>query len=82
MTRSTPGRTRYDPTRDELAAWLGSGGTAAPSYRVDQLWEGLYTQGGPPQRWTNLPTPLRAECAEAFPAALTEVRASTGASVR
>ncbi|MEZ5380966.1 MAG: 23S rRNA (adenine(2503)-C(2))-methyltransferase RlmN [Microthrixaceae bacterium] len=71
-------RTRYDLTRRDLAAWLGADGAGAPSYRVDQLWDGLYIHGGPPQGWTTLPTTLRAEFAEAFPAALSEVRASTG----
>ena len=75
----------YDVDRAGIAAWLsgdatavGRGPTKAPSYRVDQVWDGLYTQGTPPEAWTNLPKSLRAGFAETFPSGLTEVRRSVG----
>ena len=71
----------YDLDRDGIADWLAAGSERrgnAPSYRVDQLWDGLYVQGGPPENWSNLPKALRQRFAEELPPALTEVRRSTG----
>ena len=71
----------YDLDRDGLAGWLADGSQlrgGAPSYRVDQLWDGLYVQGGPPEDWTNLPKALRQRFARELPPSLTEVRRSTG----
>ena len=64
--------TRYDVSRDELAALLDG----TPRYRVDQVWAGLYEQFTEPDEWTNLPKTLRAELAERLPAALTPVTES------
>src|SRR5688500_18818439 len=65
-------RTRYDVTRDDLAALLDG----TPRYRVDQVWSGMYEQLGEPAEWTNLPAALRADLAEALPPALTPVTES------
>ncbi len=47
---------RYELSRTELAPLL----TGAPSYRVDQLWDGLYRQLVEPEQVTALPRDLRA----------------------
>jgi 23S rRNA (adenine2503-C2)-methyltransferase len=64
--------TRYDVTRDELAALLDG----TPRYRVDQVWEGLYQQCTDPTDWTNLPKAMRADLDERLPSALTAVTES------
>ena len=46
---------RYDITRTELAELL----KGEPSYRVDQLWRGLYDHGTEPSALTTLPRLLR-----------------------
>jgi 23S rRNA (adenine2503-C2)-methyltransferase len=61
--------TRYQPTRDELAALLGG----EPRYRVDQVWDGLYRQFLAPEAMTNVPKALRGRLADELPAALTKV---------
>ena len=66
-TGATP--TRYDLTRDDLAAVLAG----QPRYRVDQVWQGLYDQLAEPDELTTLPKALRAALAEQLPAALTPV---------
>lgn len=53
-------RGRYDWTRAELAELLGD----QPRYRVDQVWAGLYTQGGEPAEWTSLSKTLRARLSD------------------
>jgi 23S rRNA (adenine2503-C2)-methyltransferase len=55
---AVPGR--YDLTRDDLAAVLAG----EPSYRVRQVWDGLYRQVVEPAELTNLPAALRARLAE------------------
>ena len=60
--------TRYDLTRDELAAHL----TGEPRYRVDQVWKGLYEQLATPAELTSLPKALRARLDDELPFALTE----------
>jgi 23S rRNA (adenine2503-C2)-methyltransferase len=62
---------RYDLTRADLAALLAG----EPSYRVDQVWDGLYQRGASPEEFTNLPKALRAalSSAEAFAPGLTPV---------
>ncbi|HUP70621.1 MAG TPA: 23S rRNA (adenine(2503)-C(2))-methyltransferase RlmN [Acidimicrobiales bacterium] len=45
----------YDVTRDELSALL----VEEPSYRVAQIWDGLYHHGTAPQDLTVLPRRLR-----------------------
>ena len=64
--------TRYDVSRDELAAVL----SGAPRYRVDQVWNGLYSRLGEPDTWTDLPRALRAELAARLPVALSPVTES------
>jgi len=59
-------------TRDGLAELLAG----QPSYRVRQVWEGLYTQGVGPESMTNLPAPLRARLHDALPSALAQVAES------
>jgi 23S rRNA (adenine2503-C2)-methyltransferase len=60
--------TRYDLTRDELAAHLDG----EPRYRIDQLWQGLYQQLAVPAELTSLPKALRARLDDELPLALTE----------
>jgi 23S rRNA (adenine2503-C2)-methyltransferase len=67
--------TRYDVTREELAAILDG----APRYRVDQVWAGLHEQLAEPAEWTALPRDLRVSLAERLPAALTAVTESADA---
>src|SRR5262245_41425493 len=72
-TRNSPPRSemasRYTPTRDELAELLDG----EPRYRVDQVWQGLYTQLAEPEEMTNLPKALRARLATELPTSLTTV---------
>jgi len=73
--------TRYGVTRDELATLL----KGEPRYRVDQLWEGLYTQLAEPNDISNLPKALRARLADDLPTALTpagESASSNGDTVK
>jgi 23S rRNA (adenine2503-C2)-methyltransferase len=61
--------TLYTPTRDELADLL----EGEPRYRLDQVWQGLYTQLAAPADITNVPKALRERLAAALPTALTQV---------
>jgi 23S rRNA (adenine2503-C2)-methyltransferase len=61
---STP--TRYGATREDLAALLDG----LPSYRIDQVWHGLYQQLAGPEELTSLPKDLRASVAAALPLGL------------
>jgi 23S rRNA (adenine2503-C2)-methyltransferase len=61
--------TLYQPDRDEFAALLDG----EPRYRLDQVWDGLYTQLAAPTEITNVPKALRARLAEELPTALTPV---------
>lgn len=61
--------TLYSPTREELAEVM----TGEPKYRLDQLWQGLYTQLAAPAEITNLPKALRERLATELPPALTQV---------
>jgi 23S rRNA (adenine2503-C2)-methyltransferase len=63
---------RYDHTRDDLAALL----TDQPRYRVDQVWSGLYDQLAEPDELTTLPTAMRSTLAEQLPSALRPVTES------
>ncbi len=67
--------TRYDVSREELAQLV-----SGPSYRVDQVWSGLYDQCTEPEAWTNLPKAMRADLAEQLPGALAPVTESVSAS--
>jgi 23S rRNA (adenine2503-C2)-methyltransferase len=68
--------TRYDLDRDALADLLDG----EPSYRVDQVWDGLYRQMVEPADMTSLPKALRARLDAEVPAALTPVAESTDAT--
>lgn len=65
--------TRYDVTRSGLAERL----VDHPSYRVDQVWAGLYEQLASPTELTNLPKALRAQLDEELPLALEPVTEQT-----
>jgi 23S rRNA (adenine2503-C2)-methyltransferase len=67
-----PGATRYDLTRTDLEAVLDG----APRYRVEQLWEGLYTHLLGPADITTLPASLRARLDSELPLALMPVTES------
>ncbi len=61
--------TLYTPDRDELAALLDG----EPRYRLDQVWQGLYTQLAAPADMSNVPKALRERLAAALPTSLTQV---------
>lgn len=61
--------TLYSPDRDEFAALL----VGEPRYRLDQVWEGLYTQLAAPADISNVPKALRERLAADLPTSLTEV---------
>jgi 23S rRNA (adenine2503-C2)-methyltransferase len=52
---------RYDLSRDELAAVLARHGQ--PRYRTDQVWDGLYERGADPATLSTLPKALRSALA-------------------
>ncbi len=60
MTHTLLRLARYDVTRDDVAALL----VDEPSYRVGQVWDGLYRHGAAPQDLTVLPRRLRDRLAE------------------
>ena len=62
--------TRYDLSRTELADLL----EGEPSYRVDQIWDGLHSQHRDPADLTNVPKELRSAIETLLPAALTPLR--------
>lgn len=62
----TPHVTRYELDRDALADVLDG----EPRYRLDQLWDGLYTQLADPSDITNLPKALRSRLETELPTAL------------
>ncbi|MCH7789870.1 MAG: 23S rRNA (adenine(2503)-C(2))-methyltransferase RlmN [Acidobacteria bacterium] len=73
--------TRYGITREEWDETLDD----QPSYRVDQLWEGLWTERRPLEEISNLPLTLRERLAKDHPLALevaTERVADDGATVK
>jgi 23S rRNA (adenine2503-C2)-methyltransferase len=65
-------RARHDLTRADIAALLDG----EPSYRVDQVWDGLYQRLREPAEMTDLPKALRARLDEALPRSLTPVAVS------
>ena len=72
---------RYDVTRDELAALL----TGQPSYRVEQVWDGLHRRVVEPAEMTDIPATLRTELETALPPALEsahESRSRDGMTVK
>ena len=68
MTASDPSLT--DLSRAELAELLDG----EPSYRLDQVWDGLYRQRRPLAELSNVPKALRRAIGELLPEALTLVR--------
>ena len=76
------GTSRYDADREDLDALIAEVGettdTAVPSYRVNQLWQGLYSDLVDPKDITTLPKALREALAERLPAALVEDTRSVG----
>ena len=73
--------TRYDRSRSEVASLLAG----EPSYRVDQVWEGLYLRGVDPLEMTNVPKAVRSALQSALPAALspvTEQQSAKGDTVK
>ena len=74
MFRRRPRRDRhatttlYTPTREAFADLLAG----EPRYRLDQLWDGLYTQLAAPADITNVPKALRDRIAAELPTALTQ----------
>jgi 23S rRNA (adenine2503-C2)-methyltransferase len=67
--------TRYGATRAEITALLESFGV--PSYRVAQLYDGLWTQRQPLEELTTLPKELRARLADALPLTLAPITMRT-----
>jgi 23S rRNA (adenine2503-C2)-methyltransferase len=66
-------RTRYDLGREELAEVLAG----EPRYRLDQVWQSLYTNLLEPTEMTTLPKALRARLHDSLPAALRATTRST-----
>ncbi len=60
----------YDLSRQELSELLAG----EPSYRLDQVWEGLYRQRRPLADITNVPLDLRGAIGELLPPALGHIR--------
>jgi 23S rRNA (adenine2503-C2)-methyltransferase len=76
-----PGPSRYDTARLDLAGLLAD----EPSYRVDQIWRGLYEELRTPGEMTNLPLDLRDRLDAALPPALElahESRADDGETLK
>ena len=61
--------TLYTPDREEFAALLAG----EPRYRLDQVWDGLYTKLADPTAISNVPKALRERLARELPTSLTEV---------
>ena len=61
--------TLYTPDREEFAALLAG----EPRYRLDQVWDGLYTKLAHPTAISNVPKALRERLARELPTSLTEV---------
>lgn len=65
-------RTRYDVDREELSTLLSD----QPSYRVDQVWTGLYDERADLDEITTLPKALRARLRTDLPSALDPITES------
>jgi 23S rRNA (adenine2503-C2)-methyltransferase len=63
----------YDHDRQSLAAAVAAACGEQPRYRLDQLWQGLYTNLTPIDQITGLPAAVRAQLTVAAPTALREV---------
>ncbi len=64
--------TRYEPDAETMATLL----SGEPRYRVDQVWDGLYSRLARPDEITNLPRSLRDRLTTELPPALTPVTES------
>ena len=76
-----PVTTLYDLDRSALGELLAD----QPSYRVDQVWQGLYEQAVPIESMTTVPKLVRNRLAELAPSALkpvTELVSRDGATVK
>lgn len=67
-------RTIYDYERSELSELLPN----EPGYRLDQLWQGLYTDHAPVEQISTLSKALRQRLTEVAPTALEEVTLRSG----
>ena len=65
-------KTRYDASREDVAAILGD----APKYRLDQVWQGMYTEFQEPLEITTISKDLRTRLNEALPSSLAPVSSS------
>ena len=63
----------YDLDRDALRSLLTEVAGAVPSYRVEQLWRGLYERVAPVDELTDVPRALREQLGHVAPLALTPV---------
>ncbi len=59
-------KTRYDASRDDIAAILGD----SPKYRLDQVWQGLYTKFQAPLEITTISKDLRIKLDTSLPSGL------------
>lgn len=64
---------RYALTQAQIANWVRN--QSLPAYRARQLWQALIVDRVPVEQATALPLSLRNSFAEAFPLALTQIRA-------
>ena len=64
-------KSRYDASREDIASILGD----APKYRLDQIWQGLYTEFQAPLEITTISKDLRSKLDEALPSSLELVTA-------
>ena len=69
---TAPSPSRYELDRAGFAELLAG----EPRYRVDQVWDGLYTHLSEPDEMTTLPKALRARLDQALPPALATVTES------
>jgi 23S rRNA (adenine2503-C2)-methyltransferase len=59
-------KSRYDASREDIASILGD----APKYRLDQIWQGLYTEFQAPLEITTISKDLRSKLDAALPSSL------------
>ena len=81
MSAREPAPTLFDLDRSDLAVTLAD----QPTYRVDQLWDGIYRQAKDPADISTLPGSLRDRLTRELPSSLTQVTESTsdsGATVK
>ncbi len=59
-------KSRYDASREDIAAIIGD----APKYRLDQIWQGLYTEFQAPLEITTISKEMRTKLDTALPSSL------------